>query len=109
MGREIHTVSLQDMLARLSKGWQREHEYNLNRLKQDWSRVAQEAWMHRVVPREIQDDGKLVVEVPTSSAVRMELQRRGERWQRLLEAVRAVCPIGITDLVIERPGYRPGR
>ncbi len=109
MNREGNIVPLNDMLARLTKGWRRDREYNLNELKQQWSRVAREPWMHRVVPRNIEDCGCLVVEVPTSSTVRMELQRRGDRWQRLLVAVQEVCTAEITDLVVENPMRRTGR
>ena len=93
-------------IARNVRGWGRDTEYAVVRMKQAWTEIAREPWMKRVEPLRIAHDGTLVVAVVDSSSVRMELQRRGARWQALLDTVREVSGLALTDLIVEQ---RTGR
>ncbi len=88
-------------IARNVHKWGRDAEYTVTQLKQAWGEVARETWMRRVEPIRIDRDRTLVV-VVQSSSVRMELQRRGARWQALLDSVCEVSGLKLADMIVEQ-------
>jgi hypothetical protein len=107
MNATMDWMKLSDPMERLVRRWGRGPEYQLARLKENWVLASTDTWMARVVPEQIDAEGRLHVSVSHSSALRMELSRRGQRWQELLSAVQGVGGSRIIDVVVSdhRRGY----
>jgi len=99
-------LALGDVLALLARRWGREREYLVRALRDRWSDVSPEPWAKEIRAERIDEDGRLVVSIPGSASVRMEVQRRGQRWRDLLDGCRRVAGCDLTDLVVDEPRRR---
>ncbi len=93
----------------LVRRWGRGPEYRFARLKENWVSASAGTWMARVVPERIDTEGRLHVSVSHSSALRMELSRRGQRWQELLSTIQGVGGSRIIDVVVADHRREHGR
>lgn len=101
------TEQVGTVLERLALRWGKINEYRLWVLRSRWSEVLSEPWVEAVKVERVDDEGHLVVSVPHSSSVRMELQRKGRRWRRLLDGCCRLTGYTFTDLVLDDPRKRP--
>jgi hypothetical protein len=102
-------MKLSAPMEQLVRRWGRGPEYQLARLKENWASASSDTWMARVVPEQIDAEGRLHVSVSHSSALRMELSRRGQRWQELLSAIQGVGGSRIIDVVVSDHRREYGR
>jgi len=101
------TLPLGDILERLAERWGKLEEYRIWLLRERWGEVLPEAWAQAVRPERVDGEGRLVVSVPYSSGVKMELQRKGRRWRQLLDGCCRVSGMTFSDLILEDHRRRP--
>jgi hypothetical protein len=104
--RNERTLPLGDALTQLMERWKENPDFVFGIISERWDRVLPPEFVRSVVPSRVDQDGTLVVSVP-SGPLRTELHYRKELRMKLLDICREAAGYHFKDLVLEGPGRRP--